>query len=120
MSRILVVDDDAGTREVLVDILEGTRAEVRTASSAEEALRTVEEYRPDLLISDIVMPGGDGYTFIGRVRGLGPSRGGDVPALALSALATAEDQERSLAAGFQMHLAKPVDFRRLEAALLAL
>ncbi|MDP9152596.1 MAG: ATP-binding protein, partial [Myxococcota bacterium] len=118
--RILVVDDDAGTREVLVDILEATRAEVRTAASAEEGLQTIEEYRPDLLVSDIVMPGQDGYTFLGRVRALGPSRGGDVPALALTALATPEDEARSLAAGFQMHLAKPVDFRRLEAALLAL
>ncbi len=118
--RILVVDDDPGTREVLVDILEGTQADIRTAASAEEALLAIAEYRPDLLVSDIVMPGQDGYTFLGRVRALGPSRGGDVPALALTALATAEDHDRALAAGFQMHLAKPVDFRRLEAALLDL
>jgi two-component system, chemotaxis family, CheB/CheR fusion protein len=69
----------------------------------------VVEFRPEVLVSDVAMPGEDGYAFIRRVRALGAARGGTVPALALTALAGDEDHRRALLEGFQMHLAKPVD-----------
>ena len=73
-----------------------------------EALLALEEQRPDVLVSDIGMPGEDGYAFIRRVRALGPDRGGQVPAAALTAYAKGEDGQRVLSAGFQVHLPKPV------------
>ncbi len=111
--RVLVVDDDLGTRNAVAEILAQTGAEVRMAASAGEGMIAVEEFRPEVLVSDIAMPGEDGYAFIRRVRALGAPGGGDVRALALTALAGEEDRLRALAEGFQMHLAKPVDIERL-------
>jgi two-component system CheB/CheR fusion protein len=83
-------------------------------------MRVLEEFEPQVLVSDIAMPREDGYSLLRRIRALGPEQGGDIPALALTALAGEDDRQRALSAGFQMHLAKPVDFDRLEAALMEL
>ncbi len=114
--RVLVVEDDPGTREALTEMLALSGAEVRSAESAGKAIEMFEEFRPGLIVCDIAMPEEDGYSLLSRIRALGPSRGGDVPALALTALAGAEDRRRALAAGFQMHIAKPVDINRLVVA----
>lgn len=118
--RILVVEDDPGTREALSELLSMSGANVRTVASAAEGMHVLHEFRPDELICDISMPDEDGYSFIRKVRRLGPALGGDVPALALTALAGEKDRQQAFSAGFQMHLAKPVDFNRLTDALIEL
>jgi two-component system CheB/CheR fusion protein len=115
--RVLLVDDDSATREVVADMLEGTGAEVRVAESAAEGLAAVEDFRPGVVLCDIAMPGEDGYSFIRRMRALGTERGGGVPALALTALVGDEDRRRVLLAGFQMHVPKPVDINSLTRAV---
>jgi CheY-like chemotaxis protein/anti-sigma regulatory factor (Ser/Thr protein kinase) len=107
--RILVVDDEEDNREVLKVLLEEYGAHVVTASSAAEALQVLRETRPELLVSDIGMPGEDGYGLITRVRALTAAEGGGVPAVALTAYARVEDRTRALTAGFDMHVAKPVE-----------
>jgi CheY-like chemotaxis protein len=82
---------------------------VRTASSADEAIKQLEGRQPDVLVSDIGMPGEDGYALIRRVRSLAREQGGQVPALALTAFARSDDRRRAIGAGFHMHLAKPVE-----------
>ena len=119
-ARILVVDDDSATREALVEVLSLDGAVVRSAESPAAAMKAFTEFRPELLVSDIAMPGEDGYGLIARVRALGPERGGDVPALALTALATTDDRQRALEAGFQAHMGKPVDVDRLVGTLATL
>ena len=94
---------------MLVQVLSRCNADVRTAESAAEGLELIRDWRPDLLISDIGMPGEDGVEFIRAVRVLSESRGGATPAIALTAYARTEDRVRILAAGYQMHVAKPVD-----------
>ena len=84
-------------------------AEVRASESAAAALRALDEWQPDVLLSDIGMPGEDGYEFIRKVRQLDPPPRGRLPAVALTAYATVEDHARALEAGFQTHVAKPVD-----------
>jgi chemotaxis methyl-accepting protein methylase/signal transduction histidine kinase/chemotaxis response regulator CheB len=116
--RILVIDDDAETRDVVAEMLTETGAQVRVAESASAAMTVVEEFRPEVILCDIAMPGEDGYSLIRRVRALGAARGGgDIPALALTAFAGEEHRRRTLAAGFQMHLAKPVDMDHLTQAV---
>jgi two-component system, chemotaxis family, CheB/CheR fusion protein len=115
--RVLVVDDDAGTRDALLALFEAAGAVARGADSAVQGLAAVEDFRPAVVLCDIAMPGEDGYSFIRRMRALGPGRGGLIPALALTALAGEEDRQRALSAGFQMHVAKPVDIRRLTEAV---
>ncbi len=107
--RILVVDDEEDNREVLKVLLEESGAHVVTAASTSEALRAVREARPELLVSDIGMPGEDGYRLIAQVRALPAEEGGGVPAVALTAYARVEDRARALTAGFNMHVAKPVE-----------
>lgn len=107
--RILVVDDEADARELLKTVLETYGADVTVAASGREAMEKLEEFEPQVLISDIGMPGEDGYSFIRRVRALDAQRGGRIPAVALTAYAREEDRRRSLLAGFQMHLPKPVN-----------
>ncbi len=107
--RILVVDDEEDNREVMKALLEESGAHVVTAASAAEALQRLREARPELLISDIGMPGEDGYGLITRVRALPAAEGGGVPAVALTAYARVEDRTRALTAGFDMHVAKPVE-----------
>jgi CheY-like chemotaxis protein len=118
--RVLVVDDDTSTREAIAEVLERAGADVTLAGSAKEARRVVDGRAPELIICDIAMPGEDGYSFIRHLRSCGVSGLGVVPALALTAMARAEDREEALAAGFQMHLSKPVDVGRLTAAVLEL
>jgi len=117
---VLVVDDDLGTREAVAEMLTGMGAQVRVAASTAEAMSAVLELRPQVLLCDIAMPGEDGYAFIRKLRALERDGRGETPALALTALATEADAQRSLAAGFQMHLTKPVDMARLSKAVLAL
>jgi hypothetical protein len=83
-------------------------------------VRSLESWRPDVLLSDIGMPGEDGYELIRRVRELPPDRGGRTPAAALTAFARGEDRRRALRAGFQMHLAKPVEIQELAAVVASL
>ena len=118
--RILVTDDDRATREAVADMLEQMGADVWLAPSSVEAMQAVENFRPELLLCDIAMPGEDGYAFIRRLRTSGPAHAGNIPALAFTALARDEDREHALAAGYQMHLAKPVDIDRLTEAVVAL
>jgi two-component system CheB/CheR fusion protein len=117
---VLVIDDDLATRETVAEMLEGMGAEVRKAGSSAEAMTAVREQRPKVLLCDIAMPGEDGYMFIRKLRALGREVGGETPALALTALAAEGDPQRSLDAGFQMHLTKPVDITRLSEAVIAL
>jgi two-component system, chemotaxis family, CheB/CheR fusion protein len=118
--RILVVDDDLGAREAVADLLEGTGASVRMAASAAAGLVAIEDFRPSVLVCDVAMPDEDGYSFIRRVRALGPGRGGSVAAMALTALAGEADRRRAIEAGFQMHVTKPVDSHRLTHAVALL
>jgi CheY-like chemotaxis protein len=107
--RMLVVDDEEDNREVLKVLLEESGAHVITAASAAEAFQVLRELRPELLISDIGMPDEDGYGLISRVRALPSAEGGGVLAVALTAYARVEDRTRALTAGFDMHVAKPVE-----------
>ncbi len=118
--RVLVVDDEADAREFIRAILAGCGAEVTAAASAASALGVLRRAQPDVLVSDIAMPDEDGYALVRQVRALGASAGGRVPALALTAYASAEDRQRVLGAGYQMHLAKPVEPADLVAAVAAL
>ena len=107
--RILFVDDDERTREAITFLFESFGAQVLAVASAREALAALPGFNAHLLVSDIAMPGEDGYSLIRSVRTLGAEKGGDVPALALTAFATDDDVKRTAAAGFQSHLAKPVE-----------
>jgi PAS domain S-box-containing protein len=107
--RVLVVDDDSATLEMLKVILQNRGAQVITASSAGEALQALEHSLPDALVSDLGMPDHDGYELIEQIRQRGPEHGGNIPAVALTAYARVEDRVRALAAGFQMYVPKPVD-----------
>ncbi|PSB23098.1 hypothetical protein C7B76_01250 [filamentous cyanobacterium CCP2] len=107
--RILVVEDERDTREFLTFVLEQAGANVTTASSAIEALNHFNQHPPDLLLSDIAMPEMDGYTLIQRIRTLPPEQGGQVPAIALTAHAGEASQNRATAAGFDQHIAKPIE-----------
>jgi PAS domain S-box-containing protein len=106
--RVMVVEDENDVRDFLRVSLVQYGAEVSTFATTADALLAVEAERPDVLVSDIGMPDEDGYAFIRRVRALGPDRGGQVPAAALTAYAKGEDGQRVLSAGFQVHLPKPV------------
>jgi CheY-like chemotaxis protein/two-component sensor histidine kinase len=107
--KVLVVDDDPDARDILARILRGGGASVITASSAAEALKILMASKPALLISDIGMPGEDGYDLIRTVRALAEDDCGRVPAVALTAFARSEDRQRALLAGYQLHVAKPVE-----------
>jgi PAS domain S-box-containing protein len=115
--QILVVDDDADARELIRRILADREAVVRTAASADEALALLGKQRFDVMVSDIGMPGEDGYSLIRRVRSLEPRYGGDTPAIALTAYARSQDRNDAIQAGFERHLAKPVDPIELVAAV---
>jgi PAS domain S-box-containing protein len=118
--KVLVVDDDADAREALTRFLESRDADVRLVASAAEALKAIRHDRPDVLVSDIGMPGEDGYALMEQVRMLDREAGGRLPAVAVTAFASPEDRIRSLAAGFQMHLAKPVDVAELVMVIASL
>jgi two-component system CheB/CheR fusion protein len=118
--RVLVVDDDPATREIISEILSEMGANVRVTDSVAAAMSAISEFKPRVLLCDIAMPGEDGYSMIRRLRALAPQGGGGIPALALTALASEDDRQRALDAGFQMHLAKPVDMDRLADAVVQL
>jgi len=118
--RVLVVDDEADARQLLKAVLERSGADLRIAASSKEALDILNEWRPDVLVSDIGMPGDDGYELIRQVRSRSHNEGGGIPAAALTAYATAEDRLRVLTAGFQIHVAKPVEPLELIAVVASL
>jgi len=106
--KILVVDDDVDTRELIEWVLKRVGAEVTSVGSAREALEVLERDRPHLLVSDIAMPVEDGYALLKKIRALPPERGGRIPAIALTAHSLVQDRLQSLRAGFQSHVPKPV------------
>jgi CheY-like chemotaxis protein len=115
---VLVVDDEPDTLEFLSAGLSRYGAQVCTASSSADALEAVLSWKPDLIVSDLGMPGEDGFALIEKVRALSPAQGGDTPAAALTAYAGEEDRSRAVDAGYQAHIPKPVDPATL-AALVA-
>jgi PAS domain S-box-containing protein len=117
--RILIVDDDADVRDLLTYMLEVCGAEVMAAASADEAISALTESSTpiDILISDIGMPDEDGYALLRRVRALEPENGGGIPAIALTAYARTQDRRAALLAGFQSHVAKPVEAAELIAVI---
>ena len=117
---VLVVDDDGDSREVVSAYLEAHHARVMTAASAADALALLQRDRMDVLLADIAMPGEDGYALIRQVRALAVPATAAIPAAALTAFAREEDRAAALHAGFQMHLAKPIDVGSLVAAVAAL
>jgi PAS domain S-box-containing protein len=118
--KALVVDDETDARELVRQLLQAQGMEVRAAASVAEALSALEQDVPAIVISDIGMPHEDGYALIRKLRSLPPERGGCVPAVALTAFARPEDQVRAREAGYQRHLAKPIDAGRLYAAINSL
>jgi len=115
--RVLLVEDDADTREAYVAMLGHLGAVVRGEASAADAMAALEEFSPQVILSDAAMPGEDGFGFIEKVRRRRPEQGGQVPAAAITALASDEHRQRALQAGFQMHVAKPIDAARLAAVV---
>jgi CheY-like chemotaxis protein len=118
--RVMVVEDEEDTRELLVVALEQCGAEVAAFATVPAALAAFDRAVPDVLLSDIGVPGEDGYSLIRKVRARAPGQGGDVPAAALTAYARAEDRQRALEAGYQTHLAKPIDPSELIATIARL
>lgn len=118
--KVLVVDDEPDTRELIREVLKECGSEVITSRSVEEALVALEQHKPDILISDLGMPDEDGYSLISKIRALPPERGGKIPAAALTAYARAEDRMRVLRSGFQFHLPKPVDSAELVTVIASL
>jgi PAS domain S-box-containing protein len=117
---VLVVDDDEATREMLDTLISLRGGQTLGAASVAEALDLLAKNHPDVLLCDIGMPGEDGYSLIRQIRPRGPAEGGRIPAIALTAYARAEDRTRALLAGFQTHLAKPVEPTELLAVIAAL
>jgi CheY-like chemotaxis protein/two-component sensor histidine kinase len=113
--RVLFVEDDDDTRETYAAMLAELGANVRAERSAAAGLAALGEFQPQVILSDIAMPGEDGFSFIQKVRHLEPEHGGQVPAAAITALAGDEDRKRAIQAGFQLHVAKPVDAMQLAA-----
>ena len=118
--RVLIVDDDHDARELVTELLRSRGAEVTAVASADECLSAMDARVPDVLLSDIAMPGHDGLELMRRVRERPASAGGRVPAIALTAYAREEDRDRSIAAGFQVFLSKPVDLDTLLATVAGL
>lgn len=116
-ARILMVDDDADTREMVQVMLEQFGADVVTAASADEALSKLQPGRYDAILADIGMAEVSGYEFIARVRALGPEKGGDVPAIAITGYARKEERLQAITSGFQNHLSKPIEPGELVGAI---
>jgi len=110
---VLVVEDDDDTRELLKVLLETQGGAVTATASVQEALFAYDQCRPHVIVADIGMPDYNGYTLIGRVRARDRERGDIVPAIALTAFATAIDRDTVLSAGFQVHMPKPFEPSRL-------
>lgn len=117
---ILVVDDDADTGDIVRRFLTSRGAKVSLARSAQDALNELDDKKPDVIVSDIGMPGMDGYELIRTIRSRTQEQGGAIPAVALTAFARSEDRKRALLAGFQSHVAKPIDPGELLAVVMML
>lgn len=111
--KVLVVDDEPDARELLKRVLTTCEAEVTTAESGPHALELILTHPPHVIVSDIGMPGMDGYEFMRRVRGLLPADAGKTPAVALTAFARSEDRTKAMLAGYQVHVAKPIEPQEL-------
>lgn len=118
--HVLLVEDDDDSRKLLGTMLKRYGARVSSTKSAAEALNVFSHDIPDILISDIGMPDEDGYTFIKKLRALPPDKGGQTPAIALTGYASRKDKERALSAGYQQHIAKPIEQSDMIAAIAAL
>jgi signal transduction histidine kinase len=119
-TNVLIVDDEPDGRQLMVRILEGRGARVTAVAGGAEALQLLQSRPFDILVSDIGMPDLDGYELMRRARLLDSGRPGPIPAIAVTAYARAEDRQRSLLAGYQMHLAKPIEARELVAGIASL
>ncbi|HKY26450.1 MAG TPA: ATP-binding protein [Pyrinomonadaceae bacterium] len=111
--RVLLIDDEPEARSIIGRLIGRAGAEIKTCSSASEGLIELVEWRPNVILSDIAMPEEDGYSFISKVRSLPNEKGGETPAAALTAYAREEDRAHALAAGYQMHISKPIDASHL-------
>jgi len=118
--RVLTVDDDPDARELLTVLLAEYGASVLTVTSASEVLANLESFQPDVLVSDIGMPEVDGYSLIKQIRTFTPEKGGQIPAIALTAYARVDDYQRAITSGYQRHVTKPLDPEELVQAVLAL
>jgi CheY-like chemotaxis protein len=107
--RLLVVEDEADSREMLVAAFEQCGARVSAVASAGEGMKVLQQAPPDVIVCDIGLPGEDGHEFIRKVRALEAERGGRIPALALTAYAGREARRTALAAGFDLHVPKPAE-----------
>jgi CheY-like chemotaxis protein len=115
--HVLIVDDDRDAREVLRAMLSTTGVRISEAESARAALRLIEQDRPDLVLADIAMPGEDGYSLVQAMRALDDRDGDAIRAIAVSAYARREDKQRARGAGFDDHIAKPIQLDELFATL---
>lgn len=118
--RILYIDDDFKTREAVLEVLELTGAHVALAASPADGLMAVDTFKPHVILCDLAMPGEDGFDFVRKLRAREGGQKPAIPVLALTALASEEDKRQALAAGFQLHLAKPIDIDRLRDSVLRL
>lgn len=118
--KVLLVDDDADTLQVVRAMLDGSKAVVHTAASVHEAMEMLVWYNPHVLVSDLAMPDEDGYSLIRKVRALGANKGYQVPAIALTSYVRVEDRTRALAAGFNMFVPKPLHPDELITAIMNL
>jgi PAS domain S-box-containing protein len=118
--RVLVLDDEQDARELVGNVLANCGAIVRLAADVDQALAELDAFSPNVIVSDIGMPGEDGYSFVTKLRARPRERGGVIPAAALTAYVRAEDRRRALQAGFEMHVGKPVDPSELVVVVAAL
>ncbi|WP_441288961.1 ATP-binding protein [Sorangium sp. KYC3313] len=115
--RVLMVDDEPDARELVTTVLERKGASITAVATVDEALSAIEREKPDVILSDLGMPGEDGYSLIRRLRAQSPEQGGRIPAAALTAYASAQDRTRALLAGFQSHVPKPIEASELAAVI---
>jgi CheY-like chemotaxis protein len=118
--RILVVDDDSDGREVLARQLAQRGGRTKVSASADDALRKLDTFRPDIIVADIGMPGEDGYSLIRKIRQRPPDRSGLTPAIALTAYAGDGNRQRALDAGYQKHISKPAELEELALTIVSL
>lgn len=115
--RVLMVDDEPDARELVTTVLERKGATITAVATVDEALSAIAREKPDVILSDLGMPGEDGYSLIRRLRAQSPEQGGRIPAAALTAYASAQDRTRALLAGFQSHVPKPIEASELAAVI---
>lgn len=118
--RVLIVDDDKDSCEMLNFALKHWGADTQSSNSVEEALSALSQWQPDVLLTDINMPGEDGYALVNRLRSSAHAEKSGIPAIALTAMARPEDIENAMLSGFQLHLAKPIDVQELAKAIIDL